>query len=78
MGPNLPLHKDPNHDRWQVHYSVTHIASNWEEVLKWCWKTFGHPGTNPETGQKNSWNYQGGWIYFYDEKLVTMYSLKWT
>ena len=69
MGPNFPLRKNKN--RWEVHYSLTHIQSNWREVLEWCWKTFGKP-------DKSSWGYHGGWIYFYDENYVTMYSLRWS
>lgn len=77
MDPNFPLHKHSTIDRWQVHYSLTHPESIWREVWDWCYTTFGHPGTDPETGEESSWDYQGGWIYFYDEKYVTMYTLRW-
>ena len=77
MGPNYTLSWKPKLNRWEVHYSLTHPGSMLREVITWCWVTFGHPGTNPETGVKSLWDYHGGWIYFYDEKYVTMYSLKW-
>jgi hypothetical protein len=64
-------------NRWEIHFSLTDPASGWKSVLAWCWETLGHPGTDPKTGVKSSWDYHGGWIYFYDEKCVTMYMLKW-
>ena len=80
MGPNRPLTWRSDLNRWEVHYSLIHPTSNGKgkEVLEWCWRTFGHPGTDPETGKKSEWSYQGGWIYFYDEKYVTMYLLRWS
>ena len=63
--------------RWEVHYSITNPSSIWREVHTYMWKTFGHPGTDPDSGVKSSWDYHGGWIYFYDEKCVMMYMLRW-
>ena len=77
MAPNYPLTWRQDLARWQVHYSLTHPDSIGREVLIWCWQTFGHPGTDPDTGIKSSWSYHGGWIYFYDEKYVSMYQLRW-
>lgn len=65
-------------DRWMVHFSLTDPASNWREVWDWCWSTFGHPGTDPDTGIYSDWDYHGGWIYFYDEKLVVWFQLRWS
>ena len=63
--------------RWETHYSLTDPRSPWRQVWDWCWQTFGHPGTDPDTGVKSSWDYHGGDLYFYDEKCVTMFLLKW-
>ena len=64
--------------RWEIHHSLTDPASNWREVWEWCWRTFGHPGTDPKPGVKSLWDYHGRWFYFYDEKCVTMFVLKWS
>ena len=48
------------------------------EVWKWCWATFGHPGTDPDTGVKSGWDYHGSWLYFYEEKYVRMFILRWS
>lgn len=63
--------------RWQLHFSITDPFSHFKKVHAWCWATFGHPGTDPETGVTSDWDYHGGWIYFYNEKYVTMYNLRW-
>lgn len=63
--------------RWETHYSLTDPRSPWRQEWDWCWQTFGNPGTDPDTGVKSSWDYHGGWLYFYDEKYVTMFLLKW-
>lgn len=74
----VTLRKVPSRNQWEVHYSLTNSDSNWSEVFEWCWRTFGHPGTDPNTGTTSSWDYHGGRLYFYDEKCATMYALKWT
>jgi hypothetical protein len=63
---------------WEMHYSLTDPASKFMEIWNWCWATFGHPGTDPDTGVKSEWDYHGGWLYFYDEKYVTMFVLRWS
>jgi len=68
----------PDRGRWEMHYSLTDPASKFREIWKWCWATFGHPGTDPETGVKSGWDYHGGWIYFYEVKYVTLYILRWS
>lgn len=78
MGPNFPLTWKPDRNRWEVHYSLTHPASNGTEVLDWCWSTYGHPGTDPDSGVKSAWDYWGGWIYFYDKETVMLYNLRWS
>lgn len=65
-----------NGARWQIHFSLVDPHSH-KKVHAWCWETFGHPGTDPETGVESDWDYHGGWIYFYNEKYVTMYNLRW-
>lgn len=69
---------DPKNKRWIVHYSLTDPASDWRKVYEWCWETFGHPGTDPDSGAYHNWDYHGGYIYFYDEKCVTMFTLRWS
>lgn len=64
--------------RWEDYNSLFDPKSRWRAKFDWCWQTFGHPGTDPETGVKSSWSYHGGWIYFYDEKYVSMYQLAWS
>ena len=68
----------PNRGRWEMHYSLTDPTSKFMETWKWCWSTFGHPGTDPETGVKSGWDYHGGQLYFYEEKYVTLYMLRWS
>jgi len=70
----MPVYKNK---RWQIHLSLTDPESMWKTVFEWCWATFGHPGTDPDTGVKSNWDYHSGWMYFYEEKYVTMYVLKW-
>ena len=65
-------------NRWEIHFSITNPASNWKEIWEWCWQSFGHPGTDPETGVYSGWDYHGGSIYFYNEKCVTMFVLRWS
>jgi len=71
MRPNWPLTRREDLGRWEVHHSLNHPDSNWIEIWKWCLKTFGSPN-------KNSWSYHSGWLYFYDEKYVIMYQLRWS
>ena len=75
MNP-LPV-RHPDWNRWDLHLSLTDPKFNWSLIYRWCWKTFGHPGIDPDTGVKSDWDYHGGYIYFYNEKYVTMYVLRW-
>ena len=67
----IPSH-NPHNNRWQIHFSLFDPASYWRSVWEWCWATFGDPETDT-----NDCNYHGGWLYFYNEKCVTMYLLRW-
>jgi hypothetical protein len=63
---------------WQMYFNRMHDPhDNFKKIYAWCWATFGHPGTDPETGVTSDWDYHDSWIYFYDEKYVTMYILRW-
>ena len=76
MKPIMPV-RHPDWNRWDLNFSLTNPESQWHQVWRWCWDTFGHPGTDPDSGIKSDWDYHGGWIYFYNEKYVTMYILRW-
>lgn len=64
-------------DRWEMNLISFFEPIRWEEVWAWCIQTFGHPGTDPDTGVKSDWDYHGASLYFYDEKYVTMFLLRW-
>lgn len=70
-------HHDKHHNRWLLRFGLTDPESNFKKVHDWCWQTFGYPGTDSETGVKSDWDYDGGWIYFYNERCVTMFLLRW-
>ena len=71
-------------ERWELDYQSCHqrwityrAPMDWPFGL-WAWLCdFGHPGTDPDSGEFSGWDYHGGWIYFYDEKLVTAFLLRW-
>ena len=61
-------------ERWETY----RMPIDWPEGLyKWLWE-LGHPGTDPDTGVYSGWDYHGGWIFLYDEKLVTAFMLRWS
>lgn len=62
-------------NRWELYYVPQ--SPQWKQMFTWCWQTFGHPGTDPDSGVKSDWDYHSGYIYFYDEKCVVLYSLRW-
>jgi hypothetical protein len=65
----------PDRGRWETYL----IPQDWPFALyRWLWDSFGHPGSDPEDGVVSNWDYHGGWIYFYDEKLVTAFLLRWS
>ena len=47
-------------------------------LYDWLNVTFGHPGTDPDSGVYSGWDYHGGWIYFYKEEYVALFNLRWT
>ena len=77
---NIDLKHRPLRGRWEMHVSphCPDPESKFMEIWNWCCATFGHPGTDPDTGVKSEWDYHGGWLYFYDEKYVTMFVLRWS
>ena len=62
--------------KWETYYSPqgTEMAA----LYKWCWETFGHPGTDPETGVHSGWDSHGGWIKFKSTEELTMFLLRWS
>ena len=69
----------PDRDyKWEIHYSLTDPKSDWRLVREWCWSTFGHPGTDPETGVHSGWDYHGGWIKIRDDENMLLFKLKWS
>lgn len=64
----------PARKRWETYRT----ALDWpSELYGWLYRTFGHPGTDPETGVYSGWDYHGGWIYLYKEEYVSAFLLKW-
>ena len=65
----------PDHERWVTY----RIPIDWPFGLHgWLWE-LGNPLSDLAGGGPHSnWDYRGGWIYFYDEKLVTAFLLKWS
>lgn len=69
------LDYNPRGHRWETYRQPL----DWPAGLyDWLWETFGHPGTDPDTGVYGGWDYHGGWIYFYREDYVTVFKLKWS
>jgi hypothetical protein len=64
----------PDRGRWETYRQpLIWPAGMWA----WLWQ-LGHPGTDPDTGVHSGWDYHGGWIYFYDERLVSAFLLRWS
>ena len=64
-----------NRERWETYRQPL----DWPDgVYSWLWRTFGHPGCDPEDGVISGWDYHGGWIYFYKEEHVSAFLLKWS
>ena len=80
------LRRKHSKDEWRFDYHPTRhrwetyrIPQDWPfDLYKWLWDSFGHPGTDPDTGEYSGWDYHGGWIYFYEEKYVTIFLLRWS
>jgi hypothetical protein len=67
------LYHDKKNKRWQTYY-----AAIYQEMFDWCHSTFGHPGTDPETGVHSGWDYQAGWLFIYNEKNAIIFTLRWS
>jgi hypothetical protein len=65
---------NPNCERWETYRTPI----DWPHGLYgWLW-ALGNPGSDPAGEDHCVWDYHGGHIYFYDEKLVTAFLLKWS
>ena len=62
---------NPKRYRWETYRQPI----DWPVGLYgWLFENFGNSlGMDPNS----TWDYQGGWIYFYDEKNITAFQLKW-
>ena len=77
-GPRAKFPKDtwwwdynPTRRRWETY----RIPMDWPVGLYgWLFENFGN---NLGMDSNSTWDYQGGWIYFYDEKNITAFTLKW-
>lgn len=64
---------DPSRERWETYRTPI----DWPFGLhSWLW-ALGHPDSDPAGEDHCVWDYHGGYIYFYDEKLVTAFLLRW-
>ncbi len=64
---------NPSKERWETYRTPI----DWPHGLYgWLWE-FGNPLCDLAGAESSSWDYHGGWIYFYDEKLVTAFLLRW-
>jgi hypothetical protein len=77
----IPKFKKAQHpdlcDRWEIYFDMWDPNRKFDLVMEWCWTTFGRPNIKFVTGVKSVWDSHGRFIYFYDEKCVTMYMLRW-
>ena len=68
----------PTRYRWETF----RLPNDWPFGLyQWLWDTFGHPGTDPDSGNQckhSGWDYHGGWIYIYREDYLMLFKLKWS
>ena len=64
---------NPREERWETYRTPI----DWPEGLYgWLW-AIGNPLCDLAGKKSSGWDYHGGWIYFYDEKLVTAFMLRW-
>ena len=64
----------PDRNRWETYRTPI----DWPHGrYGWLWE-FGNPSSDPAGEDNCVWDYHGGWIYFYDEKLVTAFMLRWS
>lgn len=72
-------------DEWRFDYNPA--CERWETyrtpidwpfgLYGWLWE-HGHPASDPAGEDHCVWDYHGGYIYFYEEKLVTAFMLRWS
>jgi hypothetical protein len=66
---------NPKRERWETYRT----PKDWPfELWGWLHDTFGHPGTDPDSGEYSGWDYHGGWIYIYKEEVLLMFKLRWS
>lgn len=74
---NIQFKHRPDRDyKWEWYYSPQ--GPEIGAVYNWCWETFGHPGTDPETGVHSNWDSHGGWVKFREEEDMIMFCLRWS
>ena len=65
---------NPREERWETYRTPI----DWPEGLYgWLW-AIGNPLCDLAGKKSSGWDYHGGWIFFYDEKLVTAFMLRWS
>lgn len=63
---------NPARQRWETYRQ----PMDWPYGLYgWLFENFGN---NLGMDSNSTWDYHGGWIYFYDEKNITAFTLKWS
>lgn len=74
---NIEFTYQPNRQyKWEWYYSPQ--GPEMMKLWQWCWDTFGHPGTDPDTGVYSGWDSHGGWIKFREEKDAMLFKLRWS
>lgn len=79
--PTHPREKFPC-NTWRWEYNAT--KNRWEtyrEPMHWPFGLYGWLfeafGLNLGVDSESTWDYHGGWIYFYQEKNVTAFLMRW-
>ncbi len=73
-GNEWKFNYNPTRQRWETYRTPI----DWpHDLYGWLW-ALGNPGSDPAGEDYCVWDYRGGYIYFYDEKLVTMFILRWS
>jgi hypothetical protein len=66
-----------------VHYAnpVMYGVDELHQMVMWCIDTFGKPGQCDLNTLTKKWDYQQSpdyWFWFYDEKYLMMFMLRWS
>jgi len=65
---------NPARERWETYRT----PMDWPFGLYgWLW-AIGNPLSDLAGTESSGWDYHGGWIFIYDEKLVTAFLLRWS